>query len=257
MAWRISSEWKLDRKAWGKWFWSLEEAYKEDNYRRWSLILWIVGFLLLLLRRANLFENIKHVIPILNPYNETPARFIDSYIIFSWSAVGILTWMFHDTTRSLPLQIFALWWAIQTLQTSIYHNIWRKIAYPPGHVMRQTYSHIRNAIIGVVNFAVLCWLFGLMYRWSNGAIVRGDGLKADGLWDYIYFGFVTGATIGYGDMHPVADNVWIRILVILQIMMSLFMLVVILAQIIGSIEPLQATGIETASEPHGHVDNEN
>ena len=60
-------------------------------------------------------------------------------------------------------------------------------------------NRLRNLVIAFANFCFVTWLFGLFYGWTRDL---GFEETIVTVWGAIYFSFVTGSTLGYGDIYP-------------------------------------------------------
>jgi hypothetical protein len=101
------------------------------------------------------------------------------------------------------------------LLVETYLYIFYKI-FVPEHNNQVT--HKRSLLLLFLNFFEVIGSFGVVYA-------AGDFLNKPLLsWvDALYFSFVTGATVGYGDLHPVTSNG--KQLVMLQIISTLAFLI--------------------------------
>ena len=99
------------------------------------------------------------------------------------------------------------------LETYLY--IIYKIFIPEHNHQR---THKRSLLLLFLNFFEVIGSFGVIYA-------AGDFLSrpVDNWIDALYFSFVTGATVGYGDLHPITTNG--KQLVILQIISTLAFLI--------------------------------
>lgn len=111
-------------------------------------------------------------------------------------------------------------------------------------VFRQPISYKRSLLMIFVNYIEICLSFAFIYSYidhTNYEITKTIFFESkDNVIIYIsnlqsiYFSFVTSATIGYGDITP--KNPLIIKLVILQIVISLFLVVVIISSVTTKIE---------------------
>ena len=83
-------------------------------------------------------------------------------------------------------------------------------------------------------WAIIVLTFGLLYFFSsteNGYIVySATGVNVEKFTDYIYFSFVTGTSIGYGDIHPKG---YFKIISILQAIFGLMLLAFVTSKLIS------------------------
>ena len=99
------------------------------------------------------------------------------------------------------------------LETYLY--IFYKIFVPEHNSQR---THKRSLLLLFLNFFEVIGSFGVIYA-------AGDFLnKSVANWsDALYFSLVTGATVGYGDLHPISSTG--KELVMLQIVSTLAFLI--------------------------------
>lgn len=142
-----------------------------------------------------------------------------------------ITWYFFlfrmDLTTSFPALIISL-----ILTTDTVHFMFSKIFLNDIH--KQPISFKRTLLMTLINILEIIICFAFIYSYiddSNmvpGRIIFSTGHTLTDL-QTIYFSFVTSATIGYGDIAPVDPQV-IK-LVVVQIMLSLFFLVIVITTI--------------------------
>ena len=80
----------------------------------------------------------------------------------------------------------------------------------------------------MLNYIELCLDFAVLYGGLGGVPAIKSGADA------AYFSFVTGFTVGYGDMLPVTSTA--KLLVMLQSLCSLFFITLALAKAVASFE---------------------
>ncbi|MBL0183697.1 MAG: two pore domain potassium channel family protein [Chitinophagaceae bacterium] len=150
---------------------------------------------------------------------------IEAYSLFKISWYFFLFRM--DLTTSLTALIISLILTIDTV-----HFMFSKIFLNDIH--RQPISFKRTLLMTLINILEIIICFAFIYSYiddSNtipGRIIFSAGHPLTDL-QTIYFSFVTSATIGYGDIAPV-DPLVIK-LVVIQIMLSLFFLVIVITTI--------------------------
>lgn len=139
-----------------------------------------------------------------------------------------------DLTSSLPIVIIAIISTIDTLHFAIsrilLNDLYRK------HV-----SYSRSLMLTFINYLEICLFFALIYAYLDNTIVNAFTINCSLLnanahlssIQAIYFSFVTAATIGYGDITP--HNPFVMKVVIIQIIISLFFVIVFLTNIINQL----------------------
>lgn len=141
----------------------------------------------------------------------------------------------YDLTSSFLLLLLSIILTADTLHFSISRIVLNDL-------YRKHVSYIRSLILTFLNYIEVCLFFAVLYSYidySNidtnnpGFIVNSSlPLTANNHLtsiEAIYFSFVTAATIGYGDITP-KDPLIMKI-VILQILISLFFVIVFLTNI--------------------------
>lgn len=88
---------------------------------------------------------------------------------------------------------------------------------------------IRSVFFGIGGFILLALGFSVFYA---GIVPDSFNQRLD-VWSAIYFSFVTIATVGYGDIAPLACATGARFLVIAEVLTGLFYIVVLLATMVG------------------------
>lgn len=99
-------------------------------------------------------------------------------------------------------------------------------------------SYKRSLMLMIVNFVEMCLFFAAFYAYLDqhlrmlGQVAfnvpKLSGVKA------VYFSFITAATVGYGDVHPVAPVV--MKMVVVQVAVSLFFAVVYFSSVISNLD---------------------
>jgi hypothetical protein len=92
----------------------------------------------------------------------------------------------------------------------------------PAHPLRS----ILNALISA---ALTATAFGVLYASSVDGFTRGTAPMTLPRVDAVYFSFVTIATLGYGDIHPSAESLLPKLLIISELLVGLYLLATILA----------------------------
>ncbi len=221
-----------------RWFFCGCEEFGWRHHLRgakYSPFLYLMSCLFWVLRRLSLVEYLK---PCLRQWiwhsKQTPATFTDLYI-FAWFAVAISAAWWHNEPPNWLYTAWALFMVVQIVQTTFYHNLWRKVIGKN----RLVYSHGRNLLIGLLNYFEITWLFGVLYWWNRHA---GFDSCLKSVWQAIYFSFVTGATIGYGDITPSKSDLgFVHALVVVQSLVSITMLTIIIGHAIGALGSLDDT----------------
>lgn len=109
----------------------------------------------------------------------------------------------------------------------------------PPMIVRRVFEHRRVTIRLVV--AALCaylqvgYAFGFLYQaidLASDAPFFSQG-RVGGLFEYLYFSFITLTTVGYGDLTPAEDLG--RSLVIIETLLGQVLLVVLVAYLVGNL----------------------
>ncbi len=150
---------------------------------------------------------------------------IEAYSLFK------ISWYFFlfqaDLTTSTIALVISLVLTIDTI-----HFMFSKIFLNDIH--KQPISFKRTLLMTLINILEVILCFGFIYSYIDDTnqiasqMVFSSGHHLSDV-QTIYFSFVTSATIGYGDIAPVAP-ILIK-LVLLQIMLSLFFLVIVVTTI--------------------------
>lgn len=150
---------------------------------------------------------------------------IEAYSLFK------ITWYFllfqMDLTTSTTCLVISLVLTIDTV-----HFMFSKIFLNDIH--QQPISFKRTLLMTLINILEVMLCFAFIYSYIDdtnnvpGRIIFSTGHQLTDL-QTIYFSFVTSATIGYGDIAP--KDPLVMKLVILQIMLSLFFLVIVITTI--------------------------
>jgi Ion channel len=224
-------------KDWWRWVWSCsEESVEIDDLSANAdsdsgFIVPLVGFAFWLLRRMSPVEHLKHWVRALHPNPGTPPWFTDLWIVISWGfylVFALAPWRCGGL-----LSLFYLFLAVQIVQTSLYHNIWRTaLRLPPA--MTGVYSHVRNLFICILNVVAVWWLFGLAY-WSLGANSFSPDFVSP--WHAIYFSALVGSTLGFDLIHPAGATA--RFLVVAEIMLSLILIAIVISHGISAVGHLR------------------
>ena len=152
--------------------------------------------------------------------------------LFALLKVGWFIWLLHSGTALNG------WWlagsVVLTLDT--FHFLLSRIFLAdvhPGHT-----SFRRSLLLMIVNFWEMCLAFAASYLYldyhlaaTGGAAFSRHPITAV---EAIYFSVITSATVGYGDIHPIAPVV--MKLVVVQIAVSLFFVVVYLSSVINNLD---------------------
>ena len=232
-------------------FFDRRDMYFEADPYRWSLLLFLCGGALWILRRLSVFETLKRIVLV---GKAMPAAFLDAYLLFNW-VLAAVTFCFFEACipawsfAGLPqlCVFFCFWIVVQVLQTSIYHELWR-----PAQLLARgispdvSYSRLRNLLIGVCNYLYVTCLFGMIY-WKLGekfmqTIIEDDKVtrKAfDSLFDAVYFSFTVAWSCGSLGIAPRDLGPWGRLAVIAQIVCTLVLFSILISL---SISAVRSTG---------------
>ena len=127
--------------------------------------------------------------------------------------------------------LFAGWLIALELSASLYNLVWRGSL--PQLRNQPLYDHTRNLILALLAVLKIAWLFGLIYWWEYNDQFANGGLR--NVWEAIYFSFVTTTTVGFGDVQPMVTGGWLKLVVVLQIIVSAVMMLMILALAMNSV----------------------
>lgn len=149
-----------------------------------------------------------------------------------------LAFKFDWTTNSFVLTVII----ILTLDTL--HFLISRVLL--NDVFREAISHKRSLIMTFINYIEICLCFAFIYSYIDDTNqdsinpvfhINSDipNIKNGHLNDTqtIYFSFITAATIGYGDISPKDPR--IMKVVIIQIVISLFFIVVFISNILNKL----------------------
>ncbi|MFD2872008.1 ion channel [Mucilaginibacter ximonensis] len=154
-------------------------------------------------------------------------------VVFAWQAIS------HGWTSNGWVTVFIVIMTADTL-----HFLLGRIIL--NDIWRQPISFQRSLIMTFVNYAEICLCFAaIYYYWDHAYSINGYHVfsvndKLAKFQDhlppvtYIYFSFVTAATIGYGDISPF--DPFVQSVVNAQIIISLFMVVVIIASLASKLQ---------------------
>lgn len=238
-----------------------DAQYHHPTRKGWfkrGLLMPLIGCVFFILRRFSFHEHAKRLFLKKTPDEGTPMIFTDAYILIwvvapffiaflvsanvaYWPALTCQwvpeLWGFSFQTWNLFPTLWMIFIIIQIIQTNLYHNIWRLVIKrrspdEEGHDAKGVplaWCHVRNLFIGLLLYIEINGWFGLIY-WRNRLLAFDDSLL--GVWHAIYFSFVTGSTLGYGEVSPcVNDESWfVRLIVVFQILACITLLGVIVSQ---------------------------
>ena len=193
--------------------------------------MWIVGHAFWTARRMSLWEHFKHLFSCLDPHKITPAWATDIYAIVQWTVIGLLPMSQGRIIVEVRTGV-VLYLIFEILQACVYHNLWRIHLFPRSHNMGKGHNPFRTLLMSFANFMAICVLFGWLY-W----LTEPDRLGFNSLGDAIYFSFVVGATVGFGDIHP-EIGAFSRWICVSQIVVSAIMLTIVVGQSIGTLGSL-------------------
>ncbi|MEM8864129.1 MAG: ion channel [Planctomycetota bacterium] len=166
-----------------------------------------------------------------------PAWFVDSYLliwlgILTAASAALNTEQYRAVDFSVGWTFFAWFCALQVVQVNVHRNVWRRITHNDGGLPR---IYGRNLVNGLIGFVMMNWFFGIAY-WLERASLDPQPTS---VLHAIYLGFISGTTIGYGEIHPETDNpatliLWISMS---HTLLSLVMIAVAIGATVTTIEP--------------------
>lgn len=204
-----------------------------NHWHQFSPLLFLISGVLFVMRRLSLNEYLRAIYRTFYPSRHIPAWLSDVYLAIWFVVVAGAIWK-ADYFRHFAWTCLALFVVCQIVQINFYNNIWRVVVKK----RRKAYNHGRNLTIGLLMLFETNLIFGLVYFWNR----EGSFVPAiDDIWTAIYFSFVTGATIGYGDIHPDIENgtVFTQTLIVFHAMVSTTLVTVIIGQAIGAVGSLR------------------
>jgi hypothetical protein len=150
---------------------------------------------------------------------------IEAYSLFK---IGWYFFLFQaDLTTSTAALVISLFLTIDTV-----HFLFSKIFLNDIH--KQPISFKRTLLMTLINIMEVIICFAFIYSYIDdtnqtaGRIIFSTGYQLSDL-QTVYFSLISSATIGYGDIAPI-DPLVIK-LVLVQIMLSLFFLVIVVTTI--------------------------
>lgn len=214
------------------------EPYGTDN---WSPILWFVGWCFVVLRRLSLGDLLGH-----SCYDRKaiPARFVDCYMlvwICGLTLLGEVLWGLDVGGGRFAYIVvsFLCFCAFQIVQVNVHRNIWRPIVDQHEKNQdvepRQPRHHGRNLICALLGYVELNAIFAIAY-WLMRDLFSPGKLSFP---QAIYFSFVCGGTVGFGDIapnHNVARSALLSVIVF-QILCNLLMISLVVGTTIATIKP--------------------
>lgn len=245
------------RSSWWSWFFcvpccecgagkSCEQCRKRwDSFqdmptlKNGGLVLWCVALVLFILRRLSLWENIKHV------FRSTKAWGLELYLLAWWIVVlSVPNWEAWLKSPPVCFRWIAVLAIVQIVQTNFYHQFWRTLGEGLSEKeieSRRVFNKHRNLIIGFANILLVNRLFGLFYWWSRESEpdISNFNEPFTEIGDAFYFSVVTGSTLGYGEFYPLKNADLIQQIVILQVVVSLFLVGVVLSQSVSAVRKLE------------------
>lgn len=210
------------------------KIYEERDGHKWSLILYSVAGVVFILRKVSLFENLKN--RLFAKGELVPAVFLEIYLAGYWAlTVGVLIFL-PSYSKALSLAVIALS-VLQTVQANVYHEFLRP-AYrrAKGWSDKVAHSRLRSFAIGLLNYCFVTVLFGFAY-WilapNFGQPPIGD------IEDCIYFSFTYAWSAGSRSVAPQDIGASIQLVIIAQIVTTLFLVAALLSTAVASLRPVE------------------
>jgi len=232
---RCASLWRWISKKWRKDVFVPKGERRKENA---SLFLYVIGLAFAVSRRISLGELINH-------YrfwpSRVPAKSVEKYILF-WLALflaGTITAAFFSPPDLnwawCALCFFLLFLTVQTVQVNLHRNVWRPVVDSTNYRRRRKpRSFGRNLVSAFIGYLIVTWIFGIQY-WVLG---KSLDPQLESIWHALYFSFVTGSTLGYGEIKPSASSPSELILALISchIFLSLLMVSVVVGTTTATIQ---------------------
>jgi hypothetical protein len=112
-------------------------------------------------------------------------------------------------------------WATTVVDSVLVSTQATFVSRTPTHVLR-------SVILSLLTFLQIVAAYGVLYAIMARDFV--DSVKSHVAW--IYFSLVTAATVGYGDIQPKSDALWLQLAVMSEIITALYILIVLFAIVV-------------------------
>lgn len=208
---------------------------------------------------------------------------------FSWSNNSASE--FSSNSYSVPSRMLLLFLGFQIVQVNLHRNVWRPIVdnvrkrnesrkrpyswvlnlfhgvVPPNSVFDKFYRHIvdklfiqdesprrprsygRNLFNAVIGYIELNWVFGIVYWFFGTSLSK----TPNSVFHCIYFSFVTGSTLGYGEItpHSSSPNICLLAVIVFHVLSNILMIAIVIATASAAItqNPQQTEGPEKVQSP--------
>jgi len=215
------------------------ELYEQKDVNRRGIILGVLGVFLVILRRLSFYEHFKHLFPSITGLNTTPAWVLDAYLLTWWfCSLFAFSFLSNSTLEKIPFwwTWFFLFLIVQISQTCFYHEIWRTLRQTKIAIQRVVHSRLRNFVIGIANFVFVTFLFGVVYFLANEPDVASRPFSS--VLDSVFFSFTVAWSLGSLDIAPKNIDDFMKLVVMFQILVTLFHVSALLGILVGGIKPL-------------------
>lgn len=142
---------------------------------------------------------------------------VEAYLLLKFMLLAVLLSLHQIKVPgivflSVPYALFVVFDLLAAMTSGVFTSRWPALP-------------LRTVILSMLSFVELVLAFALLYA----AQVSDFNLTNLNVGQIIYFSFVTGTTLGYGDIFPKLDCLLLQSTVIFQILTGLYFIVVLLA----------------------------